>query len=75
MYEINAPNHIKLKKNALVIDRFFADKKETVGILLFTEIKTHNSVEYTNRYQYIVYRVIEAIFCCIIRLRSHHLLR
>lgn len=52
VYEINAPSHIKLKKNALVIDRFFADKKETVGILLFTEIKTHNSVEYTNRYQY-----------------------
>lgn len=51
MYEINAPNHIKLKKNALVIDGFFADKKETVGILLFTEIKTHNSVEYTYRYQ------------------------
>lgn len=52
VYEINAPNHIKLKKNASVIDRFFADKKETVGILLFTEIKTHNSVEYTNGYQY-----------------------
>lgn len=51
IYEINARNYIKLKKIASSIDRFFVDKKETVGILLFTEIKTHNNVEYTNRYQ------------------------
>lgn len=50
MYEINVFNYIKLKKNVLVIDRFFVDKKEMVGILLFIEIKIYNSVEYINRY-------------------------
>lgn len=38
------------KNNVLVIDRFFVDKKEMVGILLFIEIKIYNSVEYINRY-------------------------
>lgn len=50
VYEINVFNYIKLKKNVLVIDRFFVDKKEMVGILLFIEIKIYNSVEYINRY-------------------------
>lgn len=39
---------ISSKKIASIIDRFYVDKKETVGILLFTVIKT--SVEYTYRY-------------------------
>lgn len=50
VYEINVFNYIKLKKNVLVIDRFFVDKKEMVGILLFIEIKIYNSVEYIYRY-------------------------
>lgn len=50
MYEINVFSYIKLKNNVLVIDRFFVDKKEMVGILLLIEIKIYNSVEYINRY-------------------------
>lgn len=50
VYEINVFSYIKLKKNVLVIDRFFVDKKEMVGILLFIEIKIYNSVKYIYRY-------------------------
>lgn len=50
VYEINVFSYIKLKKNVLVIDGFFVDKKEMVGILLFIEIKIYNSVEYICRY-------------------------